>query len=74
MATQAPILFLIRHGEKDKNPQTGEDEVGLSEIGKSRADQLIQVFGARSPYNIGCVLAQHPKLKCKITYLSPVFI
>jgi hypothetical protein len=57
----SPVLYLIRHGEKDKDPVTGEDEDGLSTLGLSRAQQLVQVFGPKSPYNIACILAQHPK-------------
>ena len=62
-----PTLYLIRHGEKDKDPSTGEDLDGLSATGVSRAQQLVQVFGPKSPYNIGCILAQHPKKSGKRT-------
>ncbi|KAJ9616804.1 hypothetical protein H2200_000523 [Cladophialophora chaetospira] len=57
---QAPTLYLIRHGEKDKLPN-GEDAVGLNARGQNRADALVQVFGRNSPYNIGYIIAQKEK-------------
>jgi len=61
MTSSSPTLYLIRHGEKDEDPVTGEDGIGLSATGLNRAQQLVQVFGRSSPYDIGCILAQHPK-------------
>jgi hypothetical protein len=47
---------MIRHGEKP--PQ---DADGLSAQGLDRANYLPQVFGPASKYNIGFILAEHPK-------------
>jgi hypothetical protein len=55
------VFYLIRHGEKDKYPMTDEDKDGLSALCLSRVQQLVQVFGPKSPYNIACILAQKPK-------------
>jgi len=56
----APILYLIRHGEKPPKVD-GEDQDGLSAQGLTRAQGLRTVFGASSPYNIKYIMAQHPK-------------
>ncbi|SCV67164.1 BQ2448_5810 [Microbotryum intermedium] len=46
-------ILLIRHGEKpDHNKE------GLSEKGRRRAQCLRKVFGRRSSYNIGLIIAQ----------------
>ena len=60
--TPSPILYLIRHGEKPPklNPDD-EDPIGLSTLGLSRAQGLVQVFSRASPYNIGHIIAQEPK-------------
>ncbi|RDW85142.1 hypothetical protein BP6252_02732 [Coleophoma cylindrospora] len=55
-----PIIYLIRHGEKPPK-KDGEDVNGLSSEGVKRADYLPQVFGKQSQYNIGYILAEHPK-------------
>jgi hypothetical protein len=55
------MLYLIRHGEKPPKETDGEDAPGLSTQGVNRAQGLVQVFGRDSPYNIGYIIAQHPK-------------
>lgn len=57
----APIIYMIRHGEKPPKLPNGEDADGLSAQGVTRAQGLRQVFGANSQYNIGYILAEHPK-------------
>ena len=52
---------MIRHGEKPPKDANGDDVNGLSVQGMNRAQGLRQVFGASSQYNIGYVLAEHPK-------------
>ncbi|KAI5115290.1 hypothetical protein M0805_005008, partial [Coniferiporia weirii] len=49
-------VYLIRHGEK---PSDGSD--GLSAQGEQRAECLVNVFSASSDYDIGYILAEHPK-------------
>ena len=61
MTSTPPALYLIRHGEKDEDPVTGKDGIGLSTAGLSRAQQLVEVFGPTSPYEVGYILAQHYK-------------
>ncbi|KIN06909.1 hypothetical protein OIDMADRAFT_99361 [Oidiodendron maius Zn] len=56
-----PIIYLIRHGEKPPKLPNGEDADGLSAQGLERANALPQVFGKGSLYNIGHILAEHPK-------------
>jgi len=50
------IVYLIRHGEKPE-PEGN----GLSAKGVTRADALPGVFGPQSAYNIGYIMAEHPK-------------
>jgi hypothetical protein len=52
---------MIRHGEKPPKLPNGEDADGLSAQGVTRAQGLRQVFGVTSRYNIGYILAEHPK-------------
>ncbi|KAJ5736837.1 uncharacterized protein N7483_001962 [Penicillium malachiteum] len=52
-----PTVYLIRHGEKPADP--GNHELTLE--GLKRAQCLRQVFGAKSEYNIGYIMA--PKMK-----------
>ena len=52
---------MIRHGEKPPKDANGDDVNGLSVQGMNRAQGLRQAFGASSQYNIGYVLAEHPK-------------
>lgn len=52
---------MIRHGEKPPKQADGKDADGLSAEGVSRAQGLRQVFGKDSQYNIGYILAEHPK-------------
>jgi len=62
-----PIVYLIRHGEKPAN-----DGVGLNPSGEKRAQCIRKVFGAKSQYNIGYILAQ--KFKASMFFyptLSP---
>jgi hypothetical protein len=49
-------VYLIRHGEKPV-PEAN----GLSIQGITRAKALPGVFGPQSSYNIGYILAEHPK-------------
>jgi len=60
-ANQSRILYLIRHGEKPPKLPDGKDADGLSPQGVQRSQALVQVFGPSSPYNIGHIIAQHPK-------------
>ncbi|KAF4626167.1 hypothetical protein G7Y89_g11994 [Cudoniella acicularis] len=55
-----PTIYLIRHGEKPPKVD-GKDVDGLSTQGIERAQGLRQVFGKESPYNIQCIIAEHPK-------------
>jgi len=57
----SPIIYLIRHGEKPPKEDDGDDAVGLSEMGVERSQGLVNVFGKSSPYNIGLIIAEHPK-------------
>ena len=52
---------MIRHGEKPPKLPNGDDADGLSTQGLERAQGLRQVFGKSSSYNIGYILAEHPK-------------
>jgi hypothetical protein len=52
----APIIYMIRHGEK---PDNGAND--LSAQGVVRAQHLRQVFGENSGFNIGYIIAEHPK-------------
>jgi hypothetical protein len=52
----APIIYAIRHGEK---PADGANN--LSSQGLARAQRLRQFFGKNSGFNIGYIVAQHPK-------------
>jgi len=56
-----PIIYLIRHGEKPPKLPDGKDPDGLSAQGLERAQGLRKVFGKESPYNIGYIIAEHPK-------------
>lgn len=49
----SPIVYMIRHGEKE--PHRG---IGLSEAGTWRAQQLPDVFGNNSSYGISYILAE----------------
>ncbi|KAL1989099.1 hypothetical protein VTN96DRAFT_5862 [Rasamsonia emersonii] len=55
-ASAAATVYLIRHGEKPSNGSTG-----LSAQGEQRAQCLRNVFGAKSSYDIGYIMAQTPK-------------
>ncbi|KAF2670156.1 hypothetical protein BT63DRAFT_424110 [Microthyrium microscopicum] len=55
-----PIIYLIRHGEKDAKLSTGKDPLGLSAQGLTRAQGIVQVFGTTSPYNIQHIIAEKP--------------
>ncbi|KAL6253213.1 hypothetical protein RBB50_000936 [Rhinocladiella similis] len=59
--SQAPTIYLIRHGEKPPKLPNGEDQDGLSTLGLNRAQALVKVFSRESKYNIGYIIAQHPK-------------
>jgi len=52
---------MIRHGEKPPKLPDGKDQDGLSAQGVDRSKALVNVFGKTSPYNIGYILAEHPK-------------
>ena len=58
---QAPIIYLIRHGEKPPKLSDGKDPDGLSAQGLERAQGLRQVFGRSSSYNINYIIAEQPK-------------
>lgn len=58
---QAPILYLIRHGEKPPKLANGQDAQGLSAQGLERAQGLVKVFGKDSDYNINYIIAEKPK-------------
>lgn len=47
---------MIRHGEK---PDDGANN--LSSLGLARAQRLRQFFGKDSGFNIGYIVAEHPK-------------
>lgn len=51
-----PIIYVIRHGEKPAG-----DVDNLSSQGVARAQRLRQFFGKNSAFNIGYILAEHPK-------------
>jgi len=59
MSEKSPVLYLIRHGEKDKLPD-GSDGIGLNAAGLKRSQALVGIFGRDSPYNIGYIIAQEP--------------
>lgn len=52
----SPIIYMIRHGEK---PDDGANN--LSSLGLARAQRLRQFFGKDSGFNIGYIVAEHPK-------------
>ncbi|KAF5665960.1 phosphoglycerate mutase [Fusarium denticulatum] len=54
-----PTIYMIRHGEKPA-PHDGKEPDGLSTQGKERANDLVNVFGTNSSYNIGYIMAEHP--------------
>ncbi|KAF5565836.1 phosphoglycerate mutase family [Fusarium phyllophilum] len=54
-----PTIYMIRHGEKPTKVGKTEPD-GLSAQGKERANDLPNVFGPNSPYNIGYIMAEHP--------------
>jgi hypothetical protein len=56
LCASAQTVYLIRHGEK---PSDGNN--GLSAEGVQRAQCLRDVFGSSSAYNIGYIIAEHPK-------------
>ncbi|CEJ90957.1 hypothetical protein VHEMI06706 [[Torrubiella] hemipterigena] len=56
-AAAKPTVYLIRHGEKPAD----DNEHGLSAAGVKRSQCLRNVFGAKSSYNIGHIMAQTPQ-------------
>ncbi|CZR49875.1 uncharacterized protein FPRO_16082 [Fusarium proliferatum ET1] len=54
-----PTIYMIRHGEMPAEVD-GKEPDGLSAQGKERANDLVNVFGTNSPYNIGYIMAEHP--------------
>ena len=52
---------MIRHGEKPPKLPNGDDAIGLSAQGLTRAQYLPSVFGASSKFDIGYILAEKPK-------------
>ncbi|KAF7597502.1 hypothetical protein BBP40_003749 [Aspergillus hancockii] len=54
-ASNPPIVYLIRHGEKSGDPL----DSGLNADGFKRAECIRSFFGASSPYNIGYIMAPH---------------
>jgi len=59
--TPTPVVYLIRHGEKPPKLADGQDADGLSTLGVERSQALVGVFGSGSKYDIGYIIAQHPK-------------
>ncbi|KAJ5207513.1 hypothetical protein N7491_001858 [Penicillium cf. griseofulvum] len=55
-ASCGPTVYFIRHGEK---PEDGGN--GLNTQGLERAKCIREVFGKKSEYNIGHIMAQTPK-------------
>jgi hypothetical protein len=55
VSAQNPTVYIIRHGEKPAN----KDDHGLTLDGIKRAQCLRSVFGERSGYNIGQIIAPH---------------
>ena len=71
MAEQTfPTIYLIRHGEKPPKASDGQDPPGLSKVGFQRAQDLVNVFGKDSQYNIGYIIAQKPKGGTNTFFLS----
>ncbi|KAF4979141.1 hypothetical protein FDECE_18112 [Fusarium decemcellulare] len=54
-----PTIYMIRHGEKPAEVD-GKEPDGLSVQGETRANDLPNVFGTNSSYNIGYIMAEHP--------------
>jgi len=65
-----PTIYFIRHGEKPPKDEDGNDQIGLSTQGVTRAQGLVQVFGANSRFNIQYILAQRPK-KSELQHVFP---
>jgi len=59
--SRPPTVYLIRHGEKPPKLPNGDDQDGLSTLGVDRSQALVKVFGRKSKYDIGYIIAQHPK-------------
>ncbi|KAL6904988.1 hypothetical protein GGI43DRAFT_398627 [Trichoderma evansii] len=57
----AQTVYFIRHGEKPSN----DSDPNLSAQGLQRAQCLRTVFGASSQYDIGYIIAEKPKGKCR---------
>ncbi|KAJ5151654.1 hypothetical protein N7492_009949, partial [Penicillium capsulatum] len=55
LASAKPTVYLIRHGEKP------DDGNGLNAQGMQRAQCLREVFGSKSEYEIGYIMAMTPK-------------
>ncbi|GFF26190.1 hypothetical protein IFM46972_01680 [Aspergillus udagawae] len=51
-----PTVYMIRHGEK---PRGGAPN--LSAQGEARAQRLRKVFGKEGGFNIGYIIAEHPR-------------
>lgn len=52
----APNIYMIRHGEKP-----GDGANNLSAQGEARAQRLRNVFGKERGFDIGYIIAEHPK-------------
>ncbi|KAI1033019.1 hypothetical protein LB504_006226 [Fusarium proliferatum] len=59
-ASTKPTIYMIRHGEKPPKKPDGKEPHGLSAQGKERANDLVNVFGPNSSYNIGYIMAEQP--------------
>ncbi|KAH8800261.1 hypothetical protein F5884DRAFT_547743 [Xylogone sp. PMI_703] len=57
----APIIYLIRHGEKPPKLTDEKDADGLSAQGMERAQGLRKVFGKDSGFDIQYIIAEKPK-------------
>jgi len=66
---QRPTIYFIRHGEKPPKFPNGHDAIGLSPIGETRAQGLVDVFGRNSDYNIGYIYAQRYKPSMPLRYV-----
>jgi len=56
-AKHHPTVYLVRHGEKPAD----KSDHRLNPEGEMRAQCLRNVFGKRSEYNIGYIMAPHMK-------------
>jgi hypothetical protein len=65
-AKSRPTVYLVRHGEKPAD----KDDHRLAPDGEARAQCLRHVFGKRSGYNIGYIMAPHTKKSRSSAFLD----